>query len=230
MAVTKNESKIKKAAPGRPRKFTREQLIDLAIDYIDKKGYESLSLRSLGRHAGVLPSTLYTYFDDIDDITFAVIDRIYPRVQGLGQEGAGSPRKQLSDFLLALRKTTLLHPGAMVTLIGSAGWRRQVESHEKILEMLSGLGKSTYDLLVIIEMLTSSVTCSAIQARSYGSEGWRQLCGKALDALPDNEGAPLLRNAFAKAGVVTSKKKLEKFLLDWINDLIDRLLPEVDEL
>jgi AcrR family transcriptional regulator len=218
------------AKKGRPRKYSREKLVDLAIEYIGHEGYETLSLRSLGRHVGVLPSTLYTYFESFDDLVFAVVDKIFPRVTGRGVASAESPRKQVADFMLALREATVLHPGTLVTPIGSAGWRRQIQAYEKLMEMLRGLDQTPYELVVSIETLSSAATFSAHRDRNYGSSDFHAHFVEALEALPVGEGAPLLREAYKSYERQKSNQNRDELFEEWINDLIDRLLPGIDEL
>ncbi|MGH8237605.1 MAG: TetR/AcrR family transcriptional regulator, partial [Steroidobacteraceae bacterium] len=48
-----------RAAPGRPRKLTRERIINGAVQLLDEQGFDALSMRSLALRLGINHATLY---------------------------------------------------------------------------------------------------------------------------------------------------------------------------
>lgn len=57
-------------------RFSREQLVDAALAVVDEQGFAALSLRSVARHLGVGPMTLYTYVDSSEELGALVVDRL----------------------------------------------------------------------------------------------------------------------------------------------------------
>ncbi|MCU1586737.1 MAG: TetR family transcriptional regulator [Frankiales bacterium] len=57
-------------------RFSRDQLVDAALAVVDEQGFAALSLRSVARHLGVGPMTLYTYVDSSEELAALVVDRL----------------------------------------------------------------------------------------------------------------------------------------------------------
>ena len=54
----------------------REQIEDAACMLFLVEGYESTSMASIAKTAGVAPNTLYWYFASKDDLLVAILDRL----------------------------------------------------------------------------------------------------------------------------------------------------------
>lgn len=57
-------------------RFTLEQLVGAAVAIVEADGFDALSLRSVARHLGVGPMTLYTYVDSSDALAALVVQRL----------------------------------------------------------------------------------------------------------------------------------------------------------
>jgi AcrR family transcriptional regulator len=57
-------------------RFSQEQLVDAAVAVVRNQGFAALSLRSVARHLGVGPMTLYTYVDSSDELAALVVERL----------------------------------------------------------------------------------------------------------------------------------------------------------
>src|SRR5262245_16106954 len=98
------------ATLGRPRKLTREAIIEAATALLDEGG--SLTLRSLASRLDVQASTIYTYFDDVTRVEDAVIESL---LAGVPMPDAAAPqplRTQIVEHYLALRAVLIQHRGA----------------------------------------------------------------------------------------------------------------------
>lgn len=62
--------------PGPPARFSREQLVEAAIEVVDTEGFDSLSLRAVARRLGVTPMALYTYVRSSDELVTLVVERL----------------------------------------------------------------------------------------------------------------------------------------------------------
>jgi AcrR family transcriptional regulator len=57
-------------------RLSREQLVAAAVSVAESEGFGALSLRSVARHLGVGPMTLYTYVDSSDQLAALVVDEL----------------------------------------------------------------------------------------------------------------------------------------------------------
>ena len=57
-------------------RLSREQLVDAAVAVVESNGFDALSLRSVARHLGVGPMTLYTYVDGSEELAALVVERL----------------------------------------------------------------------------------------------------------------------------------------------------------
>lgn len=57
-------------------RFSREQLVEAAVAVVETQGFAAASLRSVARHLGVGPMTLYTYVDSSDELAALVVERL----------------------------------------------------------------------------------------------------------------------------------------------------------
>jgi AcrR family transcriptional regulator len=65
-------------------RYSQEQLVDAALAVVETQGFAALSLRSVARHLGVGPMTLYTYVDSSDELAALVVERLVEgAVQGV---------------------------------------------------------------------------------------------------------------------------------------------------
>ena len=75
-------SAIRRAATPRQRRQarTRQTILDAAVEIIDERGAEALSLREVARRADYSPAGLYEYFDGKEAIAAAVCDEGFARL------------------------------------------------------------------------------------------------------------------------------------------------------
>ena len=70
-----------RAASGERREREKQELRQAMLDTARKlflaNGYEGLSLRQVAEQIGYTPTTIYLYFEDKDDLLFAVVDQAY---------------------------------------------------------------------------------------------------------------------------------------------------------
>ena len=59
--------------PPKP-KFTKEELIKVALDLTREGGIDSVVARNLGKKLNTAPSTIFTHFDSVEEIRKAVVE------------------------------------------------------------------------------------------------------------------------------------------------------------
>lgn len=61
----------------REKQILRQTMLDAAKQLFLAKGYDGLSMRQVAEQIGYTPTTIYLYFEDKDDLLFAVVDQVY---------------------------------------------------------------------------------------------------------------------------------------------------------
>lgn len=72
--------------PPRP-KFTKEELIQAALELTREGGLEMVVARNLGKKLNTAPSTVFTHFDSVEEIRQAVIEAAREIYNGYVEEG-----------------------------------------------------------------------------------------------------------------------------------------------
>ena len=72
--------------PPRP-KFTREELIQAALELAREGGLEAIVARNLGKKMNTAPSTIFTHFSSVEEIRQAVMDVAREIYNGYVEEG-----------------------------------------------------------------------------------------------------------------------------------------------
>jgi len=72
--------------PPKP-KFTKEELIQAALELTREGGLELVVARNLGRKLNTAPSTIFTHFNSVEEIRQAVIDAARELYNGYVEEG-----------------------------------------------------------------------------------------------------------------------------------------------
>jgi AcrR family transcriptional regulator len=115
-------------------------IIDTALRLLREHGAQGLTARRLGLALGADPSSVYRYFDGMDDLTLALADEMMGRAVA-GWDGTGDWRRDLRDLGLRIHATYLAHPQAAVLTAGRVSGRpREIAADEAILGILRGAG------------------------------------------------------------------------------------------
>ena len=72
--------------PPKP-KFTKEELIQAALELAREGGLEAIVARNLGKKLDIAPSTIFTHFNSVEDIRQAVIEAARELYNGYVEEG-----------------------------------------------------------------------------------------------------------------------------------------------
>ncbi len=194
------------ASRGRPRKYSDELLVDAALRVMGRDGYTALTIRSLAEELGVSHSALYTYVGAIEEIEDRAKRRLTDQLPRPQSSSPPELRKELLAFLQAARVLILLHPGVLISRLGSAA----SEIFRDISEQWFGaLTPHAPDLKTVKLALTA-------------------LMGTVLLIV---EGERLLSAGIDRRGPRTSSRKASAKPLTsadvepYLNDLIDLVLP-----
>jgi AcrR family transcriptional regulator len=90
--------------------LSREQVLDAALDLVDRDGVAALSMRRLGAELGVEAMTLYHYLPNKDALLDGIVERVMAQADTTLTSGPWD--RALTDYARSLRATLLRHPGA----------------------------------------------------------------------------------------------------------------------
>lgn len=106
---------------GRKPAITREQLLAAAMAFVDQRGLEALSLRTLAPHTGVSHTAMYTHFPSKADMVNALAASVLAEVLSTDLSGLSTPREMLTVMAHAIRDGLLKHPNLVPAYLTSAG-------------------------------------------------------------------------------------------------------------
>jgi AcrR family transcriptional regulator len=115
-------------------------IIETALRLLHEHGPQGLSARRLGIALGADPSSVYRYFNGMDDLTLALADELMGRAVN-GWHATGDWRRDLRDLGLRIHATYLSHPqAAVLTASRVSGRPQEIAADEAILGVLRGAG------------------------------------------------------------------------------------------
>lgn len=96
---------------GRPKakqlKISPERIIAKAIDILDEKGIEQLSMRLIAKELAITPMAIYHYFEDKDMLINAIANTLY---QDITVANIKSPHQKIEHLLLQYREKVIRYP------------------------------------------------------------------------------------------------------------------------
>ena len=95
----------------RPRKLTREGVLDTAVAMADAEGIGRLSMRRLAGELGVEAMSLYHHVANKDALLDAMVDRVYAEV--VLPDASGDWRSELRRRSVSVRAVLSRHPWAL---------------------------------------------------------------------------------------------------------------------
>ncbi len=167
---TLKQKKTEGRTAGRPRKFTHEQIVQAALDVMEREGYAALTARSLAKRLGIVSSVLFNYFDRIEDIEAQALQQL---AASIPMPQPGSPqelRQQTIDCLLIVRELLLRHPGLLHPPLGSPALETFRESIVQWVLRLTPYASSPSAAAIGHAALLNAVARSAEIERHYAAD------------------------------------------------------------
>ncbi|AJT65160.1 hypothetical protein T261_3492 [Streptomyces lydicus] len=105
-----------KRTPGERAGLSRAQVLDAALDLVDREGLRGLSMRRLGGALGVEAMTLYHYVPHKEALLDGLVERVF--AEALPPSAEGAPwQEQLRGYAAELREALLRHPGVLPLVV-----------------------------------------------------------------------------------------------------------------
>ncbi|MBB4685220.1 AcrR family transcriptional regulator [Amycolatopsis jiangsuensis] len=62
---------------------TRQALLDAALELLAERGFASLSLREVAKHAGIVPTAFYRHFSSMEELGIALVEETTRTLRGM---------------------------------------------------------------------------------------------------------------------------------------------------
>ena len=193
---------VTRARPRRPPVekpgLTRDRVVQAALDLVDARGLEELTMRSLGEALSVEAMSLYRYFPSKADLLAGIADRV------LGEIEYPAPttgwRRNLEEGGVSVWRALVAHPNAVPLLFmtpsDTPGSRAAVES---ALRTLARAGFAPGEAHQVFRIFQAFVFGSALM---YSARAPADVVRKTVAALNADGQYPLLRAALSEAPTI----------------------------
>jgi AcrR family transcriptional regulator len=209
---------VKKGVPTRQAAFSRDEIVECALNLLTRDGEEALTVRGVARELGCLPGTINYHFDNLADLEDTVAARLIERLPVLDAARPEPLRDQLVEIGLALIDVISAYPrirhiiGPVSTDVGARQLRQNWSA-------LQSVGLSEDAAILFMEMVQSF-------ARGRGTELHRLRSGGEPALLLSEElmkkvGRPLPSRLTASD---CTAKGMEPFHRTYLGTAIDALL------
>jgi AcrR family transcriptional regulator len=180
---------------GRPPTLSRAQILEKALDLVERDGREALTMRAVADELGTGPMSLYTHVRSKDDLLEGVAGLAFERLK-MDLVAAGSWQERIAAWMHSMREQLLRHPELM-ELFG-----RQQHGSPLLLRNCSTLAgilaKAGMDVPAAVEaaqgMIWSALGFVLLEAgstRAAASEAPEVQYARALSSLSDEERASI---------------------------------------
>ena len=185
----------------RPRRLTRDRILDAAVDLADREGLAAVTMRRLGQDLGVEAMSLYKHLANKDELLAGVADRIAAEF-ALPSAGADW-RTALRESYLAAHAVLLRHPwaGPLLESVLEAGPAR-LGYLDAVVGVLRGSGLSLPDVAHAFGALDSHLYGFTMQVASwpFDAEDFPEVADASVAILDADLYPNLLTLASALAG------------------------------
>ena len=137
------------------RSLTRDRILGVALDLVDRRGLDALSMRELGRALGVEAMSLYHHFPNKAALLDGVHDRVLSEIDL--SERAGAWEEDFRRAAHSYWRVLVAHPKVIPLLLPSPtfsiGARSAVEATLRILRRAGLPTKAAYQMFRIAQAL-----------------------------------------------------------------------------
>ena len=155
--------------------LTKTRIIDAAVELIDERGLDVLTMRSLAERLDVTATALYYHVDGRDDLLNGIVERYSAKI---ATEAArdGDWREQLRTLVLAIVNELTLHPNLALWIITVQARQPSVlDVHEAMLDVLVRAGFGPLEAISIKGTIFRHLIGHLVLANAPEGPPWKQL-------------------------------------------------------
>jgi len=201
---------------GPRRALTDDEILDAALDLLDKGGPDAASVRGIAARVGVAPNAVYTYFPDKAAVIKGLAERLLGGVDHDVFADRERPwRERVEALALELRAALSAHPGAVPLMIGGPmDGPQALALNERLLQLLvdAGLGptdaaRASYLLIVYVFGSIALEVADVCPAGPLPPESVRVATRQAAFSAASTDGFPRSAEAAATMAAYVSTEQ-----------------------
>lgn len=207
--------------------LTREQIAQVALQFLDREGLEALSMRRLASELGVGAMTLYSYYRSRDELLEAIVDAAVADIRPLRRDGTW--QEQLTELMRYARQGIDRHPALTKLRAAQPVLRPEaLRFAEAALAILRGAGLSKRDAAMSFRLLFTYVFGYATFSPQAGARQAKRDAMVAIRALAP-EAYPQLTTVAKDTAEAMAGDEAFEFGLARIIEGLEALLPNRSE-
>ena len=203
-----------RAGRGPVPSLSREEITTAAVALADTQGIEAVSMRALAVELGVGAASLYRYVARKEELIDLMVDAVMGT--DLQFEVRGNWREDMRSIARGLRAMTLRHPWMAIQGAGPRNFGpNTVQSYERVLSAIDGLGLEIDDMLVMIETLDAFIRGrtledlseqEAVRRSGLSQDDWMQTQVPYIESLMASGRYPLVTRVVLDARHATRSR------------------------
>ena len=165
---------------GRSRKFTKEHVLDIALELLATQGLDAVSFRTVSLRLGVDPKALYTYVESKDDLLAAMYDRTLSQLKIPLPDDTRPAVERVVDYLVSVRRALIANPGIFELSRPLAASTTFPESAERLAEIMRDVTADPATSIRLLKRLATYTVGSAVagaQAAAFKAQQAETLGG-----------------------------------------------------
>ena len=176
---------------GRPPRLSREQIVEAALDLVDRAGIQGLTMRALARELHADPMAVYRHVRDKDDLLGAMCDRLLVALDPIDLDRSWEP--QLRRLAEQVRERFIARPALLPALAAAPVTPTSLLVAADAMGLLVCAGASARDAAVGVNAIFSYVLGHAVAEAAVPAPSDREaLLGAALGHLGTGDPPPHL--------------------------------------
>jgi TetR/AcrR family tetracycline transcriptional repressor len=118
--ATVQEAGAEKARGDRGDSLSRERIVRVALELVDREGLGALSMRRLGAELGVYPMAAYYYIPNKEALLDAIVEAVIADIDLTGDDPSDPPEDRILRAATAYRDALLAHLKALPLILSRA--------------------------------------------------------------------------------------------------------------
>lgn len=161
---------MSRSMTGRPARFSRERLAQVAFEIADREGFDAVSMRRVARELGAGTMTLYSYVRTKDELVALMDDHLMGELLVSEEELARPWRDALTAVLRRTYRLRLQHPWSLTALQNASLGPNALRHAEQTLAALEGSPFSDEQKLTVMVVADSFVDGHALRRAEVTAE------------------------------------------------------------
>jgi AcrR family transcriptional regulator len=173
---------------GRPPRLSREQIVEAALDLVDRAGIQGLTMRALARELHVDPMAVYRHVRDKDDLLGAMCDRLLVALDPIDIDRSWEP--QLRRLAEQVRERFIARPALLPALAAAPVTPTSLLVAADAVGLLVRAGASARDAAAGVNAIFSYVLGHAVAEAAVPAPSDRETLRDAALAHLGTDGPP----------------------------------------